>query len=67
MKYVALWHDGTTHLHCDDFETGSTNANCSTSGLNNAHYSYHDIADIPCNDRFNDGHGFACHGMESLP
>lgn len=67
QKYVSLWHSGTTHLHCDDIESGSVNANCSTSGLNTSHFSYHDIADPACNDRFNDGHGFACHEMEGLP
>lgn len=68
QKYVALWHSDTSHLHCDDLETGSINAFCTFSGLNTSHYSFHDIAGTSCTDRFtSDGHGFDCHPMESLP
>ncbi len=66
-KYVALWHDGTTHLHCDSLVSGSGNAACSATVTSVSHYTFHDIANIACNDRFNDGHGFDCHSMESLP
>lgn len=67
-KYVALWHNGTTHIHCSDIESGSVNAFCSSTLANSNHYTAHDIATIGvCLDRFNtDGHGFDCHDMESL-
>jgi hypothetical protein len=68
QKYVALWHSDTSHLHCDDLESGSVNASCTKSGINVHHMSYHDIAGgVSCTDRFNDGHGFDCHDMEALP
>ncbi len=66
-KYVGLWHDGTTHLHCDAIGTGSTNAYCTATVGTTNHYTHHDLADLNlCNDSFNDGHGFNCHNMESL-
>jgi hypothetical protein len=63
-KYVALWHTGSTHLHCDVLAGGSNNAQCSTSGINGHHHSYHDIAGLSSVDRFPDGHGFDSHSME---
>lgn len=68
QKYAALWHDGTTHLHCDVLVSGSANASCTDTLNNTNHYSYHEISSLTsCTDRFSDGHGFNCHSMESLP
>lgn len=64
QKYVALWHSGATHLHCDALTSGSQNASCTKGGINGSHFSHHDVAGISCVDRFSDGHGFDCHDME---
>jgi hypothetical protein len=66
-KYVALWHSGTTHLHCDDYVNGAADAFCSDIVNNTSHYTWHDVADLSCTDRMSDGHGFDCHSMEALP
>jgi hypothetical protein len=66
-KYVGLWHDGTSHLHCDSFVSGSGNATCQDTVSSTAHHTYHDVAGSSnCNDSMGDGHGFNCHTMESL-
>lgn len=65
-KYVGLWHDGTTHLHCDSLVSGSGNATCQDTVTSSAHHTYHDVASSSCTDDMGDGHGFNCHNMESL-
>lgn len=67
-KYVALWHDNTTHLHCDDYvSSGSSGASCSDTVGSTAHYSWHVAPSGQSDCRYSDGHGVCGHGMESLP
>lgn len=64
QKYVAIWHQDGSHLHCDDLETGSVDAYCVTSGVNIDHDAYLDVAIAGGCDKFSDAHYICAHFME---